>query len=77
MNIEMSICIWCFGSMVSTYVQTMDRKNLIRIVYLVMSYKDKDTVVINGQAFKECTCVQVTNINRIEYNHAKLYIIAI
>ena len=42
-----------------------------------MSYKDKDTMEKNGQAFIECTCVQVTNINRIEYNHDKLYSIAI
>ena len=72
MNIEMSIWIWCFGIIVSTYVETMDRKNLIRIVPSVMSYKDKDTV-----EYIECTCIQATNINRIEYNHDKLYSIAI
>ena len=76
MNIEMSIWIWCFGFIVSTYVETMDRKNLIRIVPSVVSYKDIDAVGKNGQAFIECTCVQATNINRIEYNHDKLYSIA-
>ena len=44
MNIEMLIWIWCFGIIVSTYVETMDRKNLIRIVPSAMSYKDKDAV---------------------------------
>ena len=39
----------------------------------VVSYKDIDAVERNGQAFIECTCVQATNINRIEYNHDKLY----
>ena len=76
MNTEMSIWIWCFGIIVSSYVETMDRKNLIKTVPSVMSYKDKDTVVKNGQAIIECTCVQATNINRIEYNHDKLYSIA-
>ena len=28
MNIEMSIWIWYFGIIVSTYVETMDRKTL-------------------------------------------------
>ena len=77
MNIEMSIWIWCFGIIVSTYVETMDRKNLIRIMPSVMSDKDKDMMVKNGQTFIECTCVQATNINRIEFNHDKLYSIAI
>ena len=30
----------------------------------------------NSQAFRECICVQETNINGIEYNHDKLYSIA-
>ena len=77
MNIEMLIWIWCFGITVSTYMVTMDRKNLIRIVPSAMSHKDKDAVEKNGQAFIECTCVQATKINRIEYNHEKLYSIAI
>ena len=72
----MSIWIWCFGIIVSMYLE-MDRKNLIRIVPSVMSYKDKDVVEKSGQAFIECSCVQATNINRIEYNHDKLYSIAI
>ena len=42
-----------------------------------MSYKDKGTVVKNGQTFIKCTCAQATNINRIELNHDKLYSIAI
>ena len=57
MNIEMSIWIWCFGIIVSSYVETMDRKNLIRIVPSVMSYKNKDIEVKMVKAL-ECTCVQ-------------------
>ena len=45
MNIEMSIWIWCFGIIVSTYMETMDRKNLIRIAPSVVTCKNKDTVV--------------------------------
>ena len=41
----MLIRIWCCLIIVSTYVEPMDRKNLIRIMPSVMSYKDKDTVV--------------------------------
>ena len=73
MNIEMSFWIWCFASIVITYVETMDIKNLIRIEPSVVLYKDTDAVGKNGQAFRECICVQATNINGIEYNHDKLY----
>ena len=52
----------------------MDRKNLINIMPSTMPYKD--TVVQKGQTFIECKCVQVTNINRTELNHDKLYSIA-
>ena len=51
-------------------------KNLIRIVPSVVLYKDIDAVGKNGQAFRECICVQATNINGIEYNHDRLYSIA-
>ena len=73
----MSFWIWCFGCIgciVMAYVETMYRKNLIRIEPSVVSYKD--TEVVGGkynQAFRECICVQETNINGIEYNHDKLY----
>ena len=65
----MSFWILCFGFIVITYVVTMDIKNLIRIEPSVVSYKDIEAVGKNGQAFRECICVQATNINRIEYNH--------
>ena len=52
----------------------MDRKNLIKIMPSTMPYKD--IVVQKGQTFIECKCVQVTNINRTELNHGKLYSIA-
>ena len=53
------------------YVETMDRKNLIRIEPSVVSYKDTEVVGKYNQAFRECICVQGTN--GIEYNHDKLY----
>ena len=59
-----------------TYVETMDIKNLIRIEPSVVLYKDIDAAGKNVQAFRECICVQATNINGIEYNHDKLYSIA-
>ena len=55
------------------YVQTMDRKNLIRIEPSVVSYKDAEVVGKYNQAFRECICVQGTNIHGIENNHDKLY----
>ena len=76
MNIVMSFWIWCFGCIgciVVAYVETMDRKNLIRIEPSIVSYKDTEVVGKYNQAFRECICVQGTNINGIEYNHGKLY----
>ena len=72
----MTFWIWFCGIIVSTYVEKMDGKNLIRIMPSTMSFNDKDTAVKKGQSFIECKCVQVTNINRTEYNHDKLYSIA-
>ena len=51
----------------------MDRKNLIRIGPSVVSYRDTEVVEKYNQAFRECICLQETNINGIEYNHDKLY----
>ena len=51
-------------------------KNLIRIEHSVVLCKDTDAVGKNGQAFRECICVQETNINGIEYNCDRLYSIA-
>ena len=73
MNIGMSFWIWCFGCIVMAYVQTVDRKSLIRIQPSVVSYKDIEVVGKYNQAFRECICVQGMNINGIEYNHDKLY----
>ena len=75
----MSFWIWCFGVMgciEMTYVETMNMKNLIRIVPSVVSYKDTEVVGKDNQAFREGICVQGTNMNVIEYNHDKLYSIA-
>ena len=58
------------------YVETMVRKNLIRIEPSVVSYKDTEVVGKYNQAFRECICVQESNINGIEYSHDKLYSIA-
>ena len=76
MNTEMSFWIWCFGFIVITYVETMDIKNLIRIEPSLVLYRDTEAVGKSSQAFRECICVQETNINGIEYNHDKLYSIA-
>ena len=48
-------------------------KNLIRIEPLTVSIQDAEVLGHHNQAFRECRCVQGTNINRIEYNHDKLY----
>ena len=72
----MSFWIWCFGCIgyiVMVYVETMDRKNLIRIEPSVVSYKDTEVVGKYNQAFRECICVQESNINGIEYSHDELY----
>ena len=56
------------------YVESMDRKgNLIRIESLTVSNQDIEVLGKYNQAFRECMCVQGTIINRIEYNHDKLY----
>ena len=55
-------------------VESMDRKkNLIRIVPLTVSIQDAEVLGNHNQAFRKCRCVQGTNINRIEFNHDKLY----
>ena len=72
----MSFWIWsfvCIGCTVMAYVESMDRKNLIRIEPLTVSNQDIEVLGKYNQAFRECMCVQGTNINRIEYNHDKLY----
>ena len=72
----MSFWIWCFGCIgciVMVYLETMDRKNLIRIEPPVMSYKGTEVVGKYNQAFRECICVQESNVNGIEYSHDKLY----
>ena len=62
MNIVMSFWIWCFvcfgciGCNVMAYVETMDKKNLIRIETSVVSYKDTEVVGKYNQAFRECMC---------------------
>ena len=73
MNIQMTFWIWFCKIIVSTYVEKMDRKNLFKMAPSTMPYKD--TMAQKGQTFIECKRVQVTNINRTELNHDKLYII--
>ena len=38
------------------YVETMNRKNLIRMEPSIVSYKDTEVVGKYNQAFRECTC---------------------
>ena len=84
MNIVMLFWIWffvCIGCTVMACVKSINRKrNLISIVPLTVSTVsttvstwDAELLGNHNHSFRKCRCVQGTNINRIEFNHDKLY----